>query len=358
MTGLSSSPKDQNSRRPASYGFSVYFFCFLLLAVIAFGVGELLARILGYRPYLPIYQKITVEPGGHFYRRHPTLGYAHLPGRFRVTLQDGYVFHVTHASDGLRITHPPAAGNMKTRPAIWIFGCSLTHGWSLNDEETYPWLLQKRFPEYEFVNFGVGGYGTLHSLIQLQEALKSRRKPELIIVAYASFHDLRSLGSRAYQKGNMPHVNYLGSEVVSVLKGRLGAGNKLTYKIVKPDYAPLPLMDHFALLNCLDRAYNLVEIRLLKGQELSKAIFREISLICQKQRIVLVVAGLTQNRKTADLLQYCRNLGMFATDASVDFTLPGNNNWPHDSHPSAKANRQYAQKIGDFLLNKVSLKEE
>jgi len=38
-------------------------------------------------------------------------------------------------------------------------------------KKTFPWLLQERFPQYEVVNFGLNGYSTVQSLIQLREAL-------------------------------------------------------------------------------------------------------------------------------------------------------------------------------------------
>ncbi len=105
-----------------------------------------------------------------------------------MTLNGAYVFTATNLANTLRITHPLA-----TYPApdakkeIWIFGDSVTYGWSVNDEETFPWLLQEKFPDYEVVNFGVQGYSTLNSLIQLREALQNGKKPKLVILSYASW---------------------------------------------------------------------------------------------------------------------------------------------------------------------------
>jgi hypothetical protein len=92
-----------------------------------------------------------------------------------VTLPGGYSFTVTHFPSKLRITHPLATyTDRRSKPEIWIMGCSFTHGWSLNDQDTYPWLLQARLPQYVVVNYGVEGYGTLHALLQLREALTTQ----------------------------------------------------------------------------------------------------------------------------------------------------------------------------------------
>ncbi|MFO1378459.1 MAG: hypothetical protein U1F14_15795 [Steroidobacteraceae bacterium] len=74
-----------------------------------------------------------------------------------ITLDTGYRFRFTILPDKHRITRPLADySTQDAREKIWIFGCSYTEGWSLNDEETYPWLLQERFPDYdELANFGV-----------------------------------------------------------------------------------------------------------------------------------------------------------------------------------------------------------
>jgi hypothetical protein len=113
-----------------------------------------------------------------------------------VSFSSGLETTVTHGPDTLRITHPPNGPTSAARPQIWIFGCSFTHGWSLSDEQTYPWQVQRRIPEYEVVNFGVSGYGTVQSLIQFREALEQRSRSDVAIIAYASFHDERNTFSR------------------------------------------------------------------------------------------------------------------------------------------------------------------
>lgn len=111
---------------------------------------------------------------------------------------DSYSFTVTHLPDTLRVTRPLSECHREDRrEAIWVFGCSFTHGWSLNDEETYPWVLQQRLPDYQVVNFGVSGYGTLHSLMQFREALRTRDKPKAAVVAYGFLHDRRNTFLRA-----------------------------------------------------------------------------------------------------------------------------------------------------------------
>ena len=179
---------------------SFYVICLLILAVLFVAGAEVILRSKGVKPWRKRDTPIQVDPGGKFFRRHPTLGYSHIPGRFTVTLPSGYSFNVAHLPNTLRITHPIDSNEEpKRKEEIWIFGCSFTHGWSINDEETYPWLLQERFPEYDVINFGVSGYGTIHSLLQFRDALKTKI-PKVAVLAYAGFHDHRNTFSRNRRK--------------------------------------------------------------------------------------------------------------------------------------------------------------
>jgi hypothetical protein len=147
--------------------------------VLSAGSAEIVLRVAGYKPWQIENVDVAVEPKGNFFTKDSELGYKHLPGKFKVTLNGNYSFNATHLNNSLRITHPLNTYNQSSKkPEIWILGCSFTYGWSLSDSETYAWLLQEKLPKYEIVNFGVNGYGTLHSFIQFKEALKQGKNPK------------------------------------------------------------------------------------------------------------------------------------------------------------------------------------
>jgi hypothetical protein len=324
----------------------------LFSILVALGGAEAAVRGLGYQPWQVKDIKIAVEPGGKFFTPHPTLGYTHLPGKFQVTLPDGYTFEVTHLADTLRITHPLNTYGVGSRKdEIWIFGCSFTHGWTLNDAETYPWLLQAQMPEYEIVNFGVSGYGTLQSFIQFQEALAKRPQPKLVILAYASFHDQRNTLLRLRSKQIVPW-NKLGSIVQPY--ATLDEQGNLNVAIAEMTYREFPLMRDSALMNLIETTYDYkVEDAFYESHTVSKAIIREFSRLAKAHAVELVVAGLLSDPLTADMLAYSREQGITTVDISVDLSIPANRNWPHDPHPSPAANRRYAQKLASCLERDV-----
>lgn len=309
-------------------------------------------RWLGYQPWQVKDVKITVEPGGKFFTKHPTLGYTHLPGEFNVTLPDGYDFKVTHRADTLRITHPLDTYSAESSKAeIWIFGCSFTHGWTLNDDETYPWLLQQQLPQYEVVNFGVSGYGTLQSLLQLQEALEKRPKPRLVVIAYASFHDQRNTLLRLRSKQIVPW-NTLGSIVQPY--ATLDNDGNLNYAMAEMTYREFPLMRSSALINFIETTYNYkVEDVFYNSHAVTQAIIKAFQRLAQERGIKVVVVGLLSDRLTADTLAFSEREGIPTADISVDLSIRAHRNWPHDPHPSPTANQLYAQKLAAFLKGEI-----
>ncbi|MEN9572842.1 MAG: hypothetical protein RL514_697 [Verrucomicrobiota bacterium] len=316
----------------------------LLTLLLVAVVGEVIARTRGLKPFTAQPADIRVEPGGKLFRALPEGGFAHVPGKFQVTLPTGYQFRVTHGTNGLRSTHPPLAPDAKPRPELWILGCSLTHGWSLNDEDTYPWRVQAALPEFEVVNGGVSGYGTLHQRLLFQELLKQRGKPAVVVVAYGRFHDFRNTYVRIWQKGFAPY-NRLPD--LGYPFARLNADGELGYDVAPATYFEWPLQRQSALVHWLEQQANSAEERRVRSHEVSRALLATWLGVCLKEGIPFVVAGISSD--AAPMVEWCRTVGFKAVDISVPLTEPGNTNAPHDGHPSAQANAVYAEKLVAFL---------
>jgi L-amino acid N-acyltransferase YncA len=322
-----------------------------ILAVFIIITSEAILHWKGFRPWRPDEIVIKVNPGGKLYARHPTLGYANIPGEFTVTLSDGYSFKVTNLPDTLRITHPRSTyGEVGKKAEIWIFGCSLTYGWSLNDQETFPWLLQERFPQYEVVNFGVNGYGTVQSLIQLRQALAKGRVPKVCVLDFASWHDERSLFSRNWQRIFAPY-NKLGQ--LEYPYARLDHNGKLNYYMGKVEYNEFPFMRHSALSYFIEQKYNKLEEHFCHIRQVTKALLLEFANTAKQHNVPTVVAGITYSKPTRDMLSFVQEHGFKAVDIAVDLDMRENTNYPHDGHPSASANKKYADKLEAFLRTKV-----
>ena len=192
------------------------------------------------------------------------------------------------------------------------------------------------------------GYGTLQSLIQLREALQHRRKPKLVVLNYASWHDVRNTFIRARRKMlavasslgpvNQPYARLTKDEKLEIVQGTL-------------QYREFPLMRYSAFSNMLEETYDEYEERYVDSHKVTKAIMKEIARLCRAQGVDVLVAGLTSDATTSDMLAYAQSEGMKTLSMFVDLSIKENNNLPFDSHPSAAAHRQYAQLLKPYLIN-------
>lgn len=329
----------------------IYVVFLSLLAGVFLLSTEFALRWKGVNPWVPRKnQTISVEPGGRLVTSHPTLGYTYIPGRFTVTLADGYSFVMTHLPNSLRITQPldeyAGAGE---KPEIWIFGCSFTHGWSLNDEDTYPWLLQQRLQDYKIVNFGVGGYGTIHSLLQYREALELKR-PRLAILAYAGFHDERNTLARTWRKAAIPNSQLESLKLPYALSTDDGG---VQYHLgTNTVYREFPLMKQLALSHYVEGYWNAAEGKLLQSHQVSEALIMEMAKLSEEHHVKFMVAAIAPDQQ---MLNFAEQQGIPTVDISVDRKVREYQNHPHDPHPSAAANKLYAAKLEPAIRTELSI---
>jgi hypothetical protein len=324
----------------------LYVTYLLILAALFLAGAEFYLRHIGAKPWRGVPDiDVQVEPGGRLFTKHPTLGYTVIPGRFAVTNCSGYSFQVTHLPNSLRITHPLESYNLPDshKPEIWIFGCSFTYGQGLNDNQTYPWLLQQRLKEYEVLNFAGAGYGTIHSLIQFREALKSKA-PQVAVLAYAGFHDERNTFLRMRRKEIAPY-NRLGPLIQPY--ARLNKDGSLRYFQADVVYTEFPMMRHLALAHFLENQWNEIEKKSCQSHKVSEALVMQMAKLAQEHHVKFVVASIVDDKH---MLEFAAQNGISGVDISVDYAGRGLEN-PVDHHPNAIANKEYADKLEAFLRN-------
>jgi len=324
------------------------YVAFLVVAFLA--AAEVVVRLQGWRPWQRPAVDIRVAPGGRLFAKDPRLGFTHLPGSYTVTIAGGYTFHLTHGADTHRITRPPGGPRGDRVPEIWIFGCSYTHGWTVNDDQSYPWLVQEALPGYEVVNFGCSSYGTVHALLQLEEALATRPPPAATVYAAASFHADRNTFARSRRKFTAA-LNRLGVLVHPF--ARFDRAGALTIGVMPVEFRGVPLMGVSAFANFLEEQLERRDERSLRSHEVTLALIDRMAELARSRGVPLVVAGIEHDESTADLVRHAESIGVVAADISVDLSVPGNSNLPYDPHPGPRAHREYALRLTACLRDRV-----
>lgn len=306
--------------------------------------AEFVARGAGLRPFEMDLTQPEVSPGGRLMEDDAKLGYVLLPGSFTVKWPTGYVSHSMHSAERTRITHPPLAGKGESpKKEIWLFGCSFTYGMSLNDQETYAWLLQEMLPDYEVVNFAVPGYATYQSLMQFETEISRRKVPDIAVYAYASFHDERNTLLRKRQKG-MAIVNPFGYRQPYV---RINPKGEFEYLVDDLKYRSFPLARQSALAHLVEERLDEFEDYFVKSRGVTEQLVQRFDALAREHGVHFVVAGIDSD--SAKTLSELSAMGVRTVDISVDLSTRENRNWPHDSHPNATANRKYAEKLKEYL---------
>lgn len=309
---------------------------------------EVALRSLGFRPYTP-YKKLNVTSGGTTFKKHDRLGYTHLPGQFYVSWPDGYTVKTTHLPNSNRITKNDRENESKDKDNLWIFGCSYTYGYSLNDEETFPWLIQQQLNNYDVQNFGVTGYGTLQSLLQFKLATESEKTPKVVVLSYAPFHDSRNTFSRSWRKA-LSSRKYLGERSFPFVRNTNSGITNVSYG--KVEYSGLSMLGKSSLMNYIDDRTNILQERFaLDSNTVSLKLIEEFNAIAKQKNIKFVLAIISTEKLNTKMIDKIKSEGISVIDISVDLSANGNRNDPHDWHPSYKANKQYAAKLIAGLMD-------
>ena len=297
----------------------------------ATAVGDLYQRVAHRSAY-------RIEANGPLYAKHPQLGFLGVPGSHDIRIISPYgtrSFRMTIGPDGYRITQasPPPSGRKKE---IWIFGCSFTWGWGVDDPQTFPWLIHERFPDFTVRNFAVGAYGNVHALVQLQDLLKHHEPPAAAVFAYNAFHLARNVGATWW----LLRLNVVERAVfqdISYLRAGMDPNGKLYTTLIPLGNSEVGQFPPY-LIQRPDLYYEVL---------VTKEIFGEIKKLADRHGFVPVFAFQTPASDDA-VAANARALGYLVADIAV----PGPTGFsfrPIDDHPNEIAHQAYAAKLAPAL---------
>jgi len=270
-------------------------------------------------------------------------GYTCIPGVHIVSLVKGRVridSRITIGGDGYRIAGQ-ASGSTRN-PGLWIFGCSYTWGLGVNDDETFPWIVQRAMPAFQVRNLGGNGYGNLQALLQMRDAVRNRIPlPRIAVLVYNDFDLARNVASPSYlrmmnasgQSFERPRASVPAGSVDDSGGLRIGwiplfqppTGNAAAEESPEPD----------------------LEYQIRVTQALLDSFYE----ICRQNGIAAVLA--VQSRPSGDpMVEYARRAGYVLADIFVDLDERGGWRYrlqPVDGHPNRAAHAQYAARLLDTL---------
>ena len=316
--------------------------------LLSLSLAEVCVRVLGLGPWprarLPRDEPILHVPD-------PVLGWRNKPGTY---VYPGYTpaspeIHMTIAADGSRATGGDArlAGR-----EILLVGCSFAFGQGLSDEDSLGWRLQRRLPGATVRNLAVAGYGTLQSLLLLEERVRENRSPPIVVYAFIDGHDSRNIAHpewlrllTAFSRAGMVAVPFATLES----PGHLVRHPPLLYPL-------WPLRRRFGLVSYLqDRAADSTAAgRVRQATAVTEQLIVDMNAEVASAGGKLLVAVLYGPRATMQAYeQSLSGSGIDTVDCSSDFPIPVALQVPGEGHPNGSVNERWAACIADSLRREL-----
>jgi len=292
------------------------------------------------------------HPGGAI--PDPVLGYT-LPKDAQIadtmSFQGTLLYQGMYTTDayGRRVTpieHPEQRSHF-----LLFFGCSMTFGLWVHDDETMPFYAAQYAPHYRPYNYGVSGYGPNQMLAQLQNRDLTKEIPEpqgIAIYTFIDDHIYRALGGvRASPPWGVHTPLYtldsqdrlvpqeratFGRRLGSLLFWGLGHSQILTYFHIMLPPMPRINAEHMRLT-----ARVIEESRKEFHQQFPSGEF-----------YVLLYPGV---RRGKDLLSYLAQAGIPYLDYShlIDWPHPGLTLAEPSLHPAAQGHKRVAAQLAQDL---------
>jgi hypothetical protein len=322
----------------------------ILVIILMLFFIEYTLKQLGYTAYKKPYQNLEVTPS--FYIGHDSLlGFGLNSGDFNITLNDTFTCKYTINELQNRIT---SFQDLNFNKKVIIMGCSFTFGDLLNDDQTHPFKLQSYLirDSIKVVNLGVSGYGPTQFLLQLKQIKNDDNSIKALIINYASFQDGRTTLTRSWRYWLEPSSSKHSFNENVMLPYTELKNNSLLISTKQLTYKLRPLQDKLAFVQLIDNIFNIKENN--TATQITEKVFYAIAELCKNKNIPLLVAALSKDDKTIQMINKLKAKGIKTINYNIDLNKPEYNFQPIDWHPNEKANTIFADSIIK-KLNKMNI---
>lgn len=291
---------------------------------------------------------------------HPKWGFGLNEGVFDITVCRKLKYKVSHQKGLFQANRSTSflPRDTSNKKEIALVGCSFTYGMGVDDEETFPFLLQSALTDCRVYNLGVPGYGTIQSLLILEALIEQGQSPDFFIYNYLDFHDERNVLSKEFveklsleyelkskkekikqENSVFPYVRFNDQNDLDFLEKELGKRS-----------LPLSLRKYSAIINTWVYAQNKKLDKTYRAKEATKLLIQKMSELCQQHNIHFILSELKKNEGDNSMQDFCQQSNINYFDLSVDYAQKKlYTNYPYDSHPNAKAHELHYNKLLKFM---------
>jgi hypothetical protein len=307
----------------------------LLLFII---VAEITCRAKGYKPGSAQNNgNLQIQPPALF-ESDSVLGYRMNPGKYHFK-QFASEYDITINSNHHRVTSPNDTDTGTDKPRIFFLGGPSTFGHGVDDDETYPFLMQLRLPSYKIVNLAQLNVGLAENYAQFV-SLNNIKKGDVVVYVYHSRHDDRA--KQLVKKFNNPGPNL--SNLVEKFY-YITLDTNLRMQLHKFKHHHWPFSRYSAFTNYLEESFN-AKLNFSDGtHDIAEKAVRSMAQICRERGCNFMLVYWRKDEYQQSTLDYCRQNGVTAITfpAHISFTHAG------DHAPIKNANIAFTDSIIHYL---------
>ncbi len=236
---------------------------------------------------------------------------------------------------------------------LLFLGCSYTFGLEIPDEDTFVYKTSQYFPQWQFDNYAVPGYGTHQCRIMLEKLLQTPDSPKYDYVFYAFMNDHPH--RIAYEYSYIPDQKDNNCGIMPYAE--ISWNGKVNYH--ERDKVFVPGATIFRICAFFNNLYasrkSISEQRISNRRAVYNAVLDDMLNLSKKNNLDLSVLLLdfsefTINKETIDK-------GLNVYDLTFDdlYTPKYHVNNDIERHPNSLANDCWAKKLRDILIKKSDL---
>jgi hypothetical protein len=233
--------------------------------------------------------------------------------------------------------------NSDLKEFIGFFGCSITYGHGLNEEDTYPFKLSNKLENINYLNFAVPGYSTYQSLIKFKKKLKHVNFKTVVLGIHRDL-ERRNTCSISWSK---IINNYWG--IPSTIKFK-----NLNFHF-KPKYRTESKINLFSIKFLLE-IFNLIKfspgsLKYVQKQT-QKKLLLEFKKLCEENKIELIILCLDNYN---EIFNFLTKNNFNWTTSNISLSEKNEKDeyiWqkmPWDNHPNSEANEIFANQLSKVL---------
>lgn len=253
-----------------------------------------------------------------------------------------YILNNTSARSNLKIFK-----NETNKNLIGYFGCSITYGYGLNNEETYANKFFEQNKEYDYLNFAVPGYSAYQSLIKLKQKIKNTKFKKVVLGIH-----------RDLERRNTCAVSW-----TKIINNFWAIPFMINIFNINFEFKPKKRFDFkffkLRVVNLLTEVFNIFIFSLGSIKKIQKNTMKEILInfkkICDENKIELIVLCLEEYNEIYEFLNRnsfnwnTTNINLNETNEKGEFI------WqlmPWDNHPNKDANNIFSEKLNEVIHSK------